>query len=70
MIYKDIKDIFIDTPYGLIDYKIEVEYQEEHLTMNLFQKNTADYITLKLNTHKIETIEQLKEKISTILNMS
>lgn len=69
MIYKDIKDLFNDTQYGLVSFKIEVEYQEEHLTMILFKRNTADYITLKINTNEIETIDQLKEKIKTLLNI-
>lgn len=69
MIYKDIKDIFNDTQYGLVSFKVEVECHTEHLTMILFQRNTADYITLKINTNEIETIDQLKEKIKTLINI-
>jgi hypothetical protein len=70
MIYKEIKNIFTDTKYGLVDMTIESEYQEEYLTMNLFHKPTGSTIEIKMNILNITEIEQLKEKIKDILNMS
>lgn len=69
MIYKDIKDIFNDTQYGLVSFEIESEYQVEYLTMNLFHKPTGSTIEIKINILDITEINQLKEKIKTLLNI-
>ena len=70
MIYKEIKNIFNDTLYGLVDMTIESEFQAEYLTMNLFHKPTGSTIEIKMNTLEITDIEQIKQKIKEILNMS
>lgn len=69
MIYKDIKNIFNDTKYGLVDMTIESEFQVEYLTMNLFHKPTGSTIEIKMNTLDITDVEKIKEKIKTILNI-
>ena len=70
MIYKEIKNIFNDTKYGLVDMTIESEFQVEYLTMNLFHKPTGSTIKIKMNTLEITDIEQIKEIIKEMLNMS
>lgn len=70
MIYKEIKNIFNDTKYGLVDMTIESEFQIEYLTMNLFHKSTGSTIKIKMNTLDITDIEQIKEIIKEMLNMS
>ena len=69
MIYKDIKDIFNDTQYGLVDMTIESEFQVECLTMNLFHKPTGSTIEIKMNTLNITDVEQIKEIIKTLINI-
>ena len=70
MVYKEIKNMFTDTEYNLMYFTIENEFQEEQLTMNLYHKKSNSYVELRIIVEEIETIDQLKEKVSNILNMS
>lgn len=67
-LYEELKNIFKDSKFNVVNFQLYIEYQVKKLTINLYVSETLDSIELELNLDKVNTIEELNDRIKKLVN--